>query len=155
MVILTAMTLVIIMLGGCKKTWTAARPTATPTPNVKVVDPYDYNDGKNGNGSLVPAATLFPGKHGQEGTLTPTPTSTPEPTPVTVIVTRPPEDLTPAPTPLPTETPEPTRRPTNTPRPPKEPWFDPTPMPEATATPTPGSVDYILISGTPTPRGRN
>ncbi len=155
LVIITACIAVAPFLGGCKKSWSPARSTGTPTPVVKVVDTSDLLEGNHGNGELVPVTTLFPGRHGQEGTLTPTPTATPTPTPTPETGVLPNGDPTPEPTPSPTPipTPTPTPKPTNTPRPTKTP---PTPLPETaypTPTPTPGSVDFVLISGTPTPMG--
>ncbi len=153
MVIITACIPFIIALAGCKKSWTPPKASATPTRSVTVMDPEEASKNKN-DSTLVPVTTLFPGRYGQEGTLTPTPTFTPTPTPVTVIVTRPPEDPEPSGEPEPSATPVPTPKPTNTPRPTRVP---PTPVAtpaEPSPTPTPGTVDFTLVTGTPTPRVR-
>lgn len=155
LILLTACIPFMLVMGGCKKTWTPPRSYYTPTPTVKVVNVTENGDGKNGNSSLVPITTLFPGRKGQEGTLTPTPTATPVPTSALPTPTYGPGIYgtpTPVPTALPTPTPVPTPKPTNTPRPTKPLPTSPLPTAEPTATPTPGSFGYTLISATPTPR---
>ena len=159
--ILTAAVPALLFAAGCKKTWTPPRVSGTPTPTVRVVDTADPNYGLGEKGSLIPVTTLFPGRHGQEGTLTPTPTPTDTPTPTPEYghggegELYPTGDPEPTPTPEPTFTPTPTPKPTNTPRPTPVPPTPPAPEADPTATPTPGSLDYTLISGTPTPRLRN
>ena len=153
-VVITACIPFLLFIAGCKKTWTPPKSSPTPTRAIHVVDVnQQIEDNKDKNGNLVPAPTLFPNRRGQEGDLTPTPAFTPTPTPAVTPGTGWPDPFaTPVPTPLPTPTPTPSPKPTNTPRPTRVP---PTPVAtpaEPTATPTPGSVDYILVTGTPTPR---
>ncbi|MCR5823623.1 MAG: hypothetical protein K6G60_04235 [Lachnospiraceae bacterium] len=152
LVVITACIPLLLTLAACKKTWTPPRRSATPTPIIKVVD-NDRTDRDGAGDGLVPVQTLFPGKHGQEGTLTPTPTFTPSPEPTKAPDTGDPGwNEGPTPTPLPTPTFTPTPKPTNTPRPTRVPPTPVAPTPWPTPTPTPGSVDYVLITGTPTPR---
>ncbi len=141
---------------GCKKTWSTGTPSNTPTPTIKVVDvnklQSDAEKGNTGGNALVPVTTLFPNH--RVGTLTPTPTELP--TPIPTATPDPASFYTPTPTvpPTPTFTPTPTPKPTNTPRPTRfaTPTF--TPTAEPTPFPTEGTIIYVPVSQTPTPKAR-